>query len=60
MTDPNYWLAGWLALMALFFAFVAYKGFQLSESALGIFYASITNINLIAALYCVGFVVVMP
>jgi hypothetical protein len=64
MTDPNYWLAAWLVLtsvifFALFLTGINDDDLEHKNRALGLCFIC-WFINLIAALYCAGFVVVMP
>lgn len=60
MTDPNYWLAAWLAFMVAIFIPAIFKMIIQQKVGETLFGGFIAVVNTFAALYCAGFVVVMP
>lgn len=62
MTDHNYWLAAWLTVMAVW---IAASFLRVYQQHLNVGFECLAGViafalNIFAALYCAGFVVVMP
>jgi hypothetical protein len=60
MTDPNYWLAGWLVLMAALNLRILFVSIKKNIAISTIIALPAVAGCFVAALYCAGFVVVMP
>lgn len=59
MTDPNYWLAAWLAWITIYLLSPVVAGIKSNDPFMAIIGAVFCLGTLLAALYCAGFVVVM-
>lgn len=60
MTDPNYFLAAWLAVVTTYLLSPVVAGIKSRDDAMTIIGAVFCLGTLLAALYCAGFVVVLP